>query len=121
MSDHPPLTAAESAAMLAEAERRQAEFDEWARRMIGREIRPEGDEQRAAHKSGWKAGRLRLAEADRKRAAAPFLHDAYLAVAWSCGYGEGRAMPKTTPEELAAAEARKAELFAMIRERNSRG
>lgn len=120
MSDRPPLTAAESDAMLAEAQRHQADFDQWVRGVLNGDVRLDG-ERRTAYQSGWRAGRLRLNDGDRKRAAAAFQSDAYQLVAWCKGYGEGRAAPKTTSEKLAEAERRKAQTFTAIREHASRG
>lgn len=119
MTARPPLTSAESASMLAESKRRQADFDQWAAAMIARRTRV-ADEYRAAYRAGWRAGRTRSDDGDRKRAAAPFVADAYQLVAWACGYGEGRSMRTMTPAELDAQERRRDALFAKIRENTSR-
>ena len=98
------ITAAQSAAMLAETRRIQAEFDQWAAGVLDGTVRLTGDEL-AAYRAGWRAGRLRLEDA----AQADFT--ARQIVAWSKGYGEGRAGSQATPAELDAHEARVAALL----------
>ena len=85
-----PIGPAEAAAMLAEAERHQAEFTDWAARVLAGKERLEGA-YRDAYRAGFSAGRRRASEDDRADATA--LYSARERVAYSAGYGEGRVLP----------------------------
>ena len=87
-----PITPAEAAAMLAEAERQQAEFNEWAADVLAGNTRLEGAEL-DAYRAGFRAGRRRLGPDDLADASA--LYSARERVAYAHGYGRGRALPAT--------------------------
>ena len=110
----PPITPEQHAAMLAEAQRHQAEFDEWAQGVIAGTIRPEGVELDAL-RAGTRAGRLRLDEDERRNITADYT--ARQRVAWSVGYGDGRTRPAMTVAEYDAHRQRIADMIAAGRAR----
>lgn len=86
-SDRPPITPEQSAAMLAEAQRRQAEFDAWVAEVLAGG-RPFDRDQLTAWARGVLAGANHRPGVRRR---SPYLGDAYRLVAWCAGYGAGRA------------------------------
>lgn len=89
-----PITPEQNAAMLAEAERHQREFDEWAQGVLSGERPAEGVE-RDAQRAGFKAGQARVDDATVSRMCRDYT--ARERVAFAVGFGEGRALPATDP------------------------
>lgn len=93
----PPITPEQNAAMLAEAERHQREFDAWAAGVLAGETRLEGPELDAYH-GGVSAGWHQLDDAECRELTGDYT--ARQRVAWAHGFGVGRVMA----DEGAAAE-----------------
>lgn len=106
------ITPQENAAMLAEAQRRQAEFAEWSAGVQAGKIRLEGVE-RDAQRVGYWAGRRRL-DSDAQKAETRD-YTARQRVAYVAGYAEGRARPRVPADAPPPPSA--AELIAKARQR----
>ncbi len=83
-------TAEQTTALVEKLRRENDEFAEWTARVLAGKERLEGAD-RDAYRAGFSAGRRRASEDDRADATA--LYSARERVAYSAGYGEGRALP----------------------------
>lgn len=87
----------QAAAMLTAAQAAQAAFNAWAADVLAGKARLEGAEL-DAQRAGFRDGRRRLGDDDRAEATA--LYSARERIAYTYGYGAGRALPATGPAPI---------------------